>query len=90
MIRLFSKNKVLSILPPSSGVKGNRLKAFKKHKALLGKEAYNDRVANQILSQIGKKKNKFRWIALSVQEAGLTATTKVILGKDRLRKKFGK
>ncbi|VEL96566.1 glycosyltransferase involved in cell wall biosynthesis [Alteromonas sp. 76-1] len=67
-----------------------RLKAFKKHKALLGKEAYNDRVANQILSQIGKKKNKFRWIALSVQEAGLTATTKVILGKDRLRKKFGK
>jgi len=67
-----------------------RLKAFKKHKALLGKEAYNDRVANQILSQIGKKKNKFRWIALSVKEAGLTATTKVILGKDRLRKKFGK
>jgi GalNAc5-diNAcBac-PP-undecaprenol beta-1,3-glucosyltransferase len=67
-----------------------RLRAFKKHKALLGKEAYNDRVANQILSQIGKKKNKFRWIALSVQEAGLTATTKVILGKDRLRKKFGK
>ncbi|ANB26846.1 glycosyl transferase [Alteromonas stellipolaris] len=67
-----------------------RLKAFKKHKELLGKQAYNDRVANQILSQIGKKKNKFRWVALSVQEAGLTATTKVILGKDRLRKKFRK
>jgi len=67
-----------------------RLKAFKKHKELLGKQAYNDRVANQILSQIGKKKNKFRWVALSVQEAGLTATAKVILGKDRLRKKFGK
>ena len=36
-----------------------RLKAFKKHKALLGKEAYNDRVANQILSQIGKRKINF-------------------------------
>jgi glycosyltransferase involved in cell wall biosynthesis len=33
-----------------------RLKAFKKHKALLGKEAYNDRVANQILSQLVKRK----------------------------------
>ncbi|MCQ8847214.1 glycosyltransferase family 2 protein [Alteromonas stellipolaris] len=67
-----------------------RLKAFKKHKELLGKQAYNDRVANQILSQIGKKKSKLRWIALSVKEAGLTATTKVILGKDRIRKKLGK
>ena len=67
-----------------------RLKAFKKHKALLGKEAYNDRVANQILSQIGKKNNKLGWIGLSVKEAGLVATAKVILGKDRLRRKFGK
>jgi hypothetical protein len=67
-----------------------RLKAFKKHKALLGKEAYNDRVANQILSQIGKKNNKLGWISLSVREAGLVATAKVILGKDRLRRKFGK
>ena len=67
-----------------------RLKAFKKHKELLGKQAYNDRVANQILSQIGKKKSKLRWIALSVKEAGLKATTKVILGKDRIRKKLGK
>lgn len=67
-----------------------RLKAFKKHKALLGKEAYNDRVANQILSQIGKKNNKLGWIGLSVREAGLVATAKVILGKDRLRRKFGK
>lgn len=67
-----------------------RLKAFKKHKALLGKEAYNDRVANQILSQIGKKKNKLRWIALSVQEAGLIATGKVILGKDRIKRKLAR
>jgi len=67
-----------------------RLKAFKKHKTLLGKEAYNDRVANQILSQIGKKNNKLSWIGLSVREAGLVATAKVILGKDRLRRKFGK
>ena len=67
-----------------------RLKAFKKHKVLLGKEAYNDRVANQILSQIGKKNNKLGWIGLSVREAGLVATAKVILGKDRLRRKFGK
>jgi glycosyltransferase involved in cell wall biosynthesis len=67
-----------------------RLKAFKKHKALLGKDAYNDRVANQILSQIGKKKNKVRWILLSVKEAGITATCKVISGKDRIRKKFAR
>jgi glycosyltransferase involved in cell wall biosynthesis len=67
-----------------------RLKAFKKHKALLGKQAYNDRVANQILSQIGKKNNKLRWIALSVQEAGLIATGKVILGKDRIKRKFAR
>lgn len=67
-----------------------RLKAFKKHKVLLGKEAYNDRVANQILSQIGKKNNKLGWIGLSVREAGLIATAKVILGKDRIRRKFGR
>ena len=67
-----------------------RLKAFKKHKALLGKEAYNDRVANQILSQIGKKNNKLGWIGLSVREAGLFATAKVILGKDRIRRKFSR
>lgn len=65
-----------------------RLKAFKKHKSLLGKEAYNDRVANQILSQIGKKSNKLRWIGLSVREAGLFATAKVILGKDRIKRKL--
>jgi len=67
-----------------------RLKAFKKHKVLLGKEAYNDRVANQILSQIGKKNNKLGWIGLSVREAGLFATAKVILGKDRIRRKFSR
>jgi hypothetical protein len=65
-----------------------RLKAFKKHKALLGKEAYNDRVANQILSQIGKKRNKLSWIALSVREAGVFATAKVVLGKDRIKRKL--
>ena len=67
-----------------------RLKAFKKHRELLGEEAYNDRVANQILSQIGKKNNKLGWIALSLREAGLIATSKVILNKDRIRKKLGR
>ena len=66
------------------------IKAFKKHRELLGEEAYNDRVANQILSQIGKKNNKLGWIALSLREAGLIATSKVILNKDRIRKKLGR
>ena len=67
-----------------------RLKAFKKHKALLGREAYNDRVANQILSQIGKKSNKLGWIGLSVREAGVVATIRAIVGKDKVKKKFFK
>ena len=57
-----------------------RLKAFKKHKGLLGDEEYHNRVANQILSQLGKKKNKHLWILLSIKEAGLTATSKVLFG----------
>lgn len=65
-----------------------RLKAFKKHKTLLGKEAYNDRVANQILSQIDKKNNKLGWINLSVREAGLVATIKVILGEKLDKKRW--
>ena len=64
-----------------------RLKAFKKHRELLGKEAYNDRVANQILSQIGKKKNKLKWLSLSIKEAGFKATAKAVF-KDRLLKKI--
>ncbi|ANB23687.1 glycosyl transferase [Alteromonas stellipolaris] len=64
-----------------------RLKAFKKHRELLGKEAYNDRVANQILSQIGKKKNKLKWLSLSIKEAGIMATGKAVF-KDRLLKKI--
>lgn len=67
-----------------------RLKAFKKHRALLGKEAYNDRVANQILSQIGKKNNKLGWISLSVREAGVVATAKVLLGKEMFKVKLKK
>lgn len=64
-----------------------RLKAFKKHRELLGKEAYNDRVANQILSQFGKKKNKLKWLSLSIKEAGFKATAKAVF-KDRLLKKI--
>jgi rubrerythrin len=67
-----------------------RLKAFKKHKDLLGDEEYHNRVANQILSQLGKKKNKHLWILLSIKEAGLTATSKVLFGKERIRKRFAR
>jgi len=51
-----------------------RLGSAVKHRAWLGEKYYKQRVADQLLSFIPKKRNKFAWLSKSIQMAGWVAT----------------
>lgn len=65
-----------------------RLKAFKKHKEFLGKRAYSERVAEQVLSFIGKKNHKLRWVSVALKEAGFVATWNALVMRRLMPKLF--
>ncbi|MGO4891717.1 glycosyltransferase family 2 protein [Flavobacterium sp. W21_SRS_FM6] len=61
----------------------SRLVSSIKHKAWLGQEAFNDRVAHQLLVGIFKRSYKFGWIALCIKVIGLKATLKYLISRFR-------
>lgn len=58
-----------------------RLRSSYKHKDWMGKKAFNQRVAAQMMSFIFHKKKKGQWILKSISIAGLSATLIVLFGK---------
>ena len=67
-----------------------RLLPFKKHKEFLGYSAYGDRVSEQVLSFIGNKNNKLKWIYVCFKEAGFVATWNALVIRRVVPKLLGK
>ena len=64
-----SKAKAISI-----AASHNRLRSAYKHREWLGESNFNQRVADHLLSFIGQKQNKLRWLLESIKLAGFIAT----------------